>query len=58
MVPPVMFLAIVLTANHYIIDAVLGGMVSLTGLAIAYALMRQPDYEHTLEGGGRVSGHG
>jgi hypothetical protein len=58
MVPPVMLLAIVLTANHYIIDAVLGGMVSLTGLAIAYALMRQPDYAHTLDGGGRVGGHG
>jgi PAP2 superfamily protein len=58
-VPPVMFLAIVLTANHYIIDAVLGGMVALTGLAIAYGLMRAPEYgEPSMEHGDRAGGHG
>ena len=58
-VPPVMFLAIVLTANHYIIDAVLGGMVALTGLAIAYAITNTSDeYTTSIEGGGRAGGHG
>lgn len=42
-IPPVMFLAIVLTANHYIIDAVIGAMVALAALAIAHAL-QAPDY--------------
>ena len=37
-IPVVMFLAIVLTANHYIIDAAVGGLVALTGLAIAVTL--------------------
>jgi hypothetical protein len=31
-----MLSAIVLTANHYIFDAFAGGVVALTGLAIAY----------------------
>ena len=57
-VPPVMFLAIVLTANHYIIDAVLGGVVALTGLVVAYGLMR-PEYgEPSMEHGDRAGGHG
>lgn len=30
--------AIVLTANHYISDAMTGGVAALTGLAIAYSL--------------------
>lgn len=38
LVPPVMFLAIVLTANHFILDAVAGGAVALIGLWIASAL--------------------
>ena len=33
-----MFLAIVLTANHYIIDAAAGGVVALFGLAASYML--------------------
>jgi hypothetical protein len=58
-VPPVMFMAIVLTANHYIIDAVLGGMVSLAGLAIAYALTNQSsEYAASIERDGRAGGHG
>ena len=32
---------IVLTANHYIFDAMTGGVASLTGLAIAYSLRRR-----------------
>jgi hypothetical protein len=34
-IPPVMFLSIVLTANHYIIDAVAGALVAGVGLWIA-----------------------
>jgi hypothetical protein len=45
-IPVVMFLAIVLTANHYIIDAAAGGAVALTGLFIAASLRRD---EHVLE---------
>jgi hypothetical protein len=45
-IPVVMFMAIVLTANHYIIDAVAGGAVALTGLAIAASLRRD---EHAME---------
>ena len=37
-VPVLMFAAIVLTANHYIFDAIAGGAVALTCLAAAYAL--------------------
>ena len=37
-IPIVMFLAIVLTANHYIIDAAAGAVVALTGLMIATML--------------------
>jgi hypothetical protein len=37
-VPVLMFAAIVLTANHYIFDAIVGGAVALTGLGAAYAL--------------------
>ena len=33
--PLIMFIAIVLTANHYIVDAIGGGAVALVGLAIA-----------------------
>jgi hypothetical protein len=33
--PLIMFVAIVLTANHYIVDAIGGGAVALVGLAIA-----------------------
>jgi hypothetical protein len=36
--PMLMLSAIVFTANHYIFDAMAGGLVALTGLGIAYAL--------------------
>lgn len=36
LLPPAMFAAIVLTANHYIVDGVAGVAVALAGLAIAY----------------------
>lgn len=39
-VPVLMFSAIVLTANHYIFDAIAGGAVALTGLGLAIALRR------------------
>ncbi|MDZ7727650.1 MAG: phosphatase PAP2 family protein [Dehalococcoidia bacterium] len=38
--PVLMFLAIVLTGNHFILDAVAGAIVSLAGLGIAYHLHR------------------
>ena len=37
-VPVLMFAAIVLTANHYIFDAIAGGAVALTGLGLAMAM--------------------
>ncbi|MEX0750178.1 MAG: phosphatase PAP2 family protein [Dehalococcoidia bacterium] len=36
-IPPIMFLAIVLTANHYIIDAVAGAAVAGVGLWLAWS---------------------
>lgn len=39
--PPLMFAAIVLTGNHYIVDGVVGGAVVLTGLWIALAVQRR-----------------
>lgn len=36
--PVVMFFAVVLTANHYILDAAAGALVALTGLLIAWAI--------------------
>jgi hypothetical protein len=38
--PALMFLAIVLTANHFILDAVIGGAIALLGLGIAWLLRR------------------
>jgi hypothetical protein len=38
--PLIMFAAIVVTANHYILDAVAGAAVALTGLGVAYGLRR------------------
>ena len=58
LIPPEMFLAIVLTANHYIIDAVLGGVVALVGLAIAYAVTRSPSYGPSIERGHGAGGYG
>lgn len=43
--PALMFLAIVLTANHYILDAVIGGAIALLGLGIA-GLLRRAGREH------------
>jgi hypothetical protein len=39
-VPVLMASAIVVTANHYIFDAMAGGTVALTGLALSYGLRR------------------
>ena len=38
--PVLMFFSIVVTANHFIIDAVYGAIVSLAGLVIAEAMRR------------------
>ncbi|HEX6232408.1 MAG TPA: phosphatase PAP2 family protein [Jiangellaceae bacterium] len=40
MAPPLMFGAIVLTGNHFILDGVVGGAIVLTGLWIAVTLRR------------------
>lgn len=40
LMPILMFAAIVLTANHYIVDGIIGGAVALTGLVIAIGLRR------------------
>lgn len=37
LVPVAMFLAVILTANHYILDAVVGGAVAASGLVLAGA---------------------
>ncbi|NED94572.1 phosphatase PAP2 family protein [Phytoactinopolyspora alkaliphila] len=39
--PVLMFTAIVLTGNHYIVDGIVGGLVVLLGLAVAVALERR-----------------
>ena len=39
--PVVMFLAIVLTGNHFIFDGIAGAAVALTGLGIAYGIRRR-----------------
>lgn len=38
--PLAMFFAVVMTGNHFILDAVFGGIVSFAGLGIAFALER------------------
>jgi membrane-associated phospholipid phosphatase len=38
--PLVMFLATVMTANHYLLDGIVGSMVALAGLAIALMISR------------------
>ena len=46
LLPFAMFAAIVLTANHFVIDAVFGAAVALSGLGIAasmYAVQRRPE---------------
>ena len=40
--PVAMLAAIVLTANHYFVDAIAGGIVALTGLYLAHMLHRHP----------------
>jgi hypothetical protein len=39
--PVLMFTAIVLTGNHYIVDGIVGGLVVLLGLAVAAAIERR-----------------
>jgi membrane-associated phospholipid phosphatase len=43
LLPPLMLAAIVLTANHYLLDAVAGTVVALIGLAAAQAWERRQD---------------
>jgi hypothetical protein len=48
--PVAMFFAVVLTGNHFILDAVFGAVVSFVGLGIAFAVERwwRPAWEATL----------
>jgi hypothetical protein len=39
-VPVAQFFAVVVTGNHFIIDAVIGGLVALIGLAVSWAMLR------------------
>jgi membrane-associated phospholipid phosphatase len=41
LMPVAMGLAVVVTANHYVIDVVVGGIVALSGLGIAVLLTRE-----------------
>jgi membrane-associated phospholipid phosphatase len=43
LMPIAMALAVVLTANHYILDVVVGGIVAMAGLGIAILLIRALD---------------
>ena len=43
LMPVAMGLAVVMTANHYVIDVVVGGLVAMAGLAIATVLIRARD---------------
>jgi PAP2 superfamily len=47
MVPLLMVSAIVLTANHYIFDAMAGGTVAVTGLAAAHLIRSREPQEQT-----------
>jgi membrane-associated phospholipid phosphatase len=62
LMPVAMGLAVILTANHYVLDVIVGGIVAMAGLAIATLLIRvrarraqRP--EGTLGGGATWSTH-
>jgi membrane-associated phospholipid phosphatase len=40
LMPVAMGLAVVMTANHYLLDVIVGGIVAITGLVLASVLMR------------------
>ena len=40
LMPVAMGLAVIMTANHYVLDVVVGGTVAIAGLAIATILIR------------------
>ena len=41
LMPVLMGLAVVMTANHYVLDVIVGGLVAMTGLALATVLIRR-----------------
>jgi hypothetical protein len=43
LMPIAMALAVVVTANHYVLDVIVGGLVAMTGLVIAGKLIRARD---------------
>ena len=60
LMPLVMYLATVLTANHYLLDGIVGSVVALAGLAIAMVISRPRPSSHMQEPDvtGRVLGQG
>jgi membrane-associated phospholipid phosphatase len=44
LMPVAMALAVVMTANHYVLDVIVGGMVAMAGLALAMLLVRARDW--------------
>ncbi|MET9311788.1 phosphatase PAP2 family protein [Kribbella sp. NPDC003505] len=48
LMPVLMFCAIVLTANHYIVDGLAGGAIALLGLLVGYRLGRKPRWARRL----------
>lgn len=49
--PIAMFFSVIMTGNHFILDAVAGGIVSFAGLGIAWLIMRyQSAGEHWIRG--------
>lgn len=53
--PPVMYFSTILTANHYVLDGIVGAMAGLIGLAISWAMSRS-DWPHSGRGA-RVARH-
>ena len=54
--PVIMLAAIVLTANHYLVDAIGGGAVALVGLAIAAKITGSADFRTQLGYTSRIPG--
>jgi membrane-associated phospholipid phosphatase len=51
LMPVAMALAVVMTANHYVLDVIVGGIVAMAGLALASLLLRWRERRSQLEAG-------
>jgi hypothetical protein len=54
LLPVAMAIAVILSANHYVVDGLLGALVALTGLLVAERLQRRERHEATSEPGREV----